>query len=71
MTQNENIENLKNNLEDITIKIRTMDKEFEVKIKKSLTIKALKEKIEEVFNIYFKLICLLFIFNLGSKNPNR
>ncbi len=71
MTQNENIENLKNNLEDITIKIRTMDKEFEVKIKKSLTIKALKEKIEEVFNIYFKLICLLFIFNLGSQNPNR
>ena len=52
MTQNENIENLKNNLEDITIKIRTMDKEFEVKIKKSLTIKALKEKISEVNNIF-------------------
>ena len=53
MSLNENIENLNNNLEDITIKIRTMDKEFEVKIKKTLTIKALKEKIEEVFNIFF------------------
>jgi hypothetical protein len=53
MNLNENIENLNNNLEDITIKIRTMDKEFELKIKKTLTIKALKEKIEEVINIIY------------------
>ena len=33
---------------DITVKIRTMDKEFEVKIKKTDTIRKLKEKIEEV-----------------------
>lgn len=36
------------NEEEITIKIRTLDKEFNVKINKSLTIKALKEKIEQV-----------------------
>ena len=33
---------------EITVKIRTMDKEFEIKIKKTDTIKKLKEKIEEV-----------------------
>ena len=33
---------------DITVKIRTMDKEFEIKIKKTDTIRKLKEKIEEV-----------------------
>ena len=40
--------NSNNNDEEITIKIRTMDKEFEINIKKTLTIGALKEKIEEV-----------------------
>ena len=50
MNQEENIENNSNNNDEITIKIRTMDKEFEVQIKKTLTIKELKEKIEEVNN---------------------
>jgi len=50
MNPEENIENNLNNNDEITIKIRTMDKEFEVQIKKTLTIKELKEKIEEVNN---------------------
>ncbi len=50
MNPEENIENNSNNNDEITIKIRTMDKEFEVKIKKTSTIKELKEKIEEVNN---------------------
>ena len=50
MNQEENIENNSNDNDEITIKIRTMDKEFEVQIKKTLTIKELKEKIEEVNN---------------------
>ena len=50
MNPEENIENNSNNNDEITIKIRTMDKEFEIKIKKTLTIKELKEKIEEVNN---------------------
>ena len=53
-----NIENSENKEEEIKVKIRAMDKEFEIKIKKSLTIKALKEKISEVNNnyiIYFQL----------------
>ena len=33
---------------EITVKIRTIDKQFEIKIKKTDTIKKLKEKIEEV-----------------------
>ena len=52
MNPEENIENNSNNTDEITIKIRTMDKEFEVKIKKSLSIKALKEKIEQVIKIF-------------------
>ena len=56
MNPEENIENNSNNNDEITIKIRTMDKEFEVKIKKTLTIKELKEKIEEVNNIFFNII---------------
>ncbi len=56
MNLDENIENSNNNEEEITIKIRAMDKEFEIKIKKSLTIKALKEKISEVNNFFYNLI---------------
>ena len=48
MNIDENLENSSNNEEEITIKIRTMDNEFEVKIKNNLTIRALKEKIQEV-----------------------
>ena len=51
MNLNESQENLNNNEEEITIKIRAIDKEFEIKIKKSLTIKDLKQKISEVYYI--------------------
>ena len=50
MNPEENNDNKSNNNDEITIKIRTMDKEFEIKIKKTSTIKELKEKIEEVNN---------------------
>ena len=39
--------------EEMTIKIRTIDKEFELKIKKTDTIRKLKEKIEEVIKNNF------------------
>ena len=41
-------ENLENNSTEITIKIRTLDKEFSIQIKNDSTIKALKEKIASV-----------------------
>lgn len=47
LENNENIENNNDN-EEITIKIRTIDKEFPIEIKNDETIKALKEKIETV-----------------------
>ncbi len=53
MNPNENFENSNNNNEEITIKIRTMDKEFEIQIKKTSTIKQLKEKIEQVTIFFF------------------
>jgi len=52
MNSDENIENQNNNDEEITLKIKAIDKEFEIKIRKTLTIKELKEKIEEVFYIF-------------------
>ena len=45
-------ENLDNNSTNITIKIRTLDKEFSIQIQNDSTIKALKEKIASV-NIYY------------------
>lgn len=62
MNINENIENINNKEDEITIKVRTMDKEFEIKIKKSLTIKELKEKIEEVININTLIIPNIFFY---------
>lgn len=53
MNLNENIDNSNNNDDEIIIKIRTMDKEFEINIKKSSTIKELKEKIEQVKKLLF------------------
>jgi hypothetical protein len=53
MNPTENFENSNNNKEEITIKIRTMDKEFEIQIKKTSTIKQLKEKIEQVTIFFF------------------
>ena len=44
-------ENLDNNSSEITIKIRTLDKEFSIQIKNDSTIKALKEKIASVNKI--------------------
>ena len=60
MNPNENFENSNNNKEEITIKIRTMDKEFEVKIKNTLTIRALKEKIEQVIYIFIQFIIIYY-----------
>ena len=60
MNLDENIEKDNNNNEEITVKIRTMDKEFEVKIKKSLSIKALKEKIEQVIYIFIQFIIIYY-----------
>jgi hypothetical protein len=53
MNLNENNDNSNNNDDEIIIKIRTMDKEFEINIKKSSTIKELKEKIEQVKKLLF------------------
>ena len=41
-------ENIDNNSTEITIKIRTLDKEFSIQIQNDSTIKALKEKIATV-----------------------
>ena len=59
MNLDENIEKNNNN-EEITVKIRTMDKEFEVKIKNTLTIRALKEKIEQVIYIFIQFIIIYY-----------
>ena len=59
MNLDENIGKDNNNNEEITVKIRTMDKEFEVKIKNTLTIRALKEKIEQVI---YNFIQFIFIY---------
>ena len=56
MNLNESIENSNNNEEEITIKIRAIDKEFEIKIKKTLTIKDLKQKIADVHYIFYLII---------------
>ena len=55
-------ENLDNNSTEITIKIRTIDKEFSIQIQNDSTIKDLKEKIATVNN---KInIIFLFIYNI-------
>ena len=46
-------ENLDNNSTIITIKIRTLDKEFSIQIQNDSTIKALKEKIASVNIVLF------------------
>ena len=63
MNLDENIDKNKNNNEEITVNIRTMDKEFEVKIKSTLTIRELKEKIEQVIYIFIQFIILYIINN--------
>ena len=55
-------ENLDNNSTEITIKIRTIDKEFSIQIQNDSTIKDLKEKIATVNNK--KNIIFLFIYNI-------
>ena len=49
MNLDENIDNIST---EITIKIRTLDKEFSIQIQNDSTIKALKEKIAIVNIIY-------------------
>ena len=46
-------ENLDNYSTNITIKIRTLDKEFSIQIQNDSTIKALKEKIASVNIVLF------------------
>ena len=60
MNLDDNIGKDNNNNEEITVKIRTMDKEFEVKIKNTLTIRALKEKIEQVIYIFIQFIIIYY-----------
>ena len=55
-------ETLENNSSEITIKIRTLDKEFSIQIKSDSTIKALKEKIASVNNNI--IIIYITIFNI-------
>lgn len=47
------------NKEEITIKIKTFNKEFEVKIKKTETVQKLKQLIEEVGNFFLFLKSIL------------
>lgn len=54
-------ENLENNSSEITIKIRTIDKEFSIKIKNDSTIKALKEKIALVNITLYNVFILFFL----------
>ena len=54
-------ENLENNSSEITIKIRTIDKEFSIKIKNDSTIKALKEKIALVNITLYNIFILFFL----------
>lgn len=49
--------------DEIKLKIRSMNKEFDIKIKKSDSILTLKQKIEQVSNI--KIIFLIIV----SKHP--
>jgi hypothetical protein len=48
-------ENIDNNSTEITIKIRTLDKEFSIQIQNDSTIKALKEKIATVNIIIYNI----------------
>ena len=57
-------ENLENNKAEITIKIRTIDKEFSIQIQNDSTIKALKEKIASVNKIIYNINIYINIFNI-------
>ena len=59
MNLDENIDNIST---EITIKIRTLDKEFSIQIQNDSTIKALKEKIATVNIIYIYNINFLNFF---------
>ena len=59
-------ENIENNSDEITIKIRAMDNNFIINIKRNSTIKDLKEKIASVN------IIILYNFNyIELSNPCR
>ena len=61
-------ENLDNNSAQITIKIRTIDKEFSIQIQNDSTIKALKEKIASVSNIYIIYIIYIDFYFIELSN---
>ena len=55
-------ENIDNNSTEITIKIRTLDKEFSIQIQNDSTIKALKEKIATVNIIIYNINIIKYFF---------
>ena len=66
-SSNQNIEQSQNTTstsEEITIKIKAMDKDFSIKIQNTLTIKELKEKLETVNFI-------LILFYLVNRSTTR
>ena len=63
-------ESLENKIALITIKIRTIDKEFPIEIKNDETIKALKEKIETVRKYNLLIKYYLFIINIDLSNTS-
>ena len=57
-------ENIDNNSTEITIKIRTLDKEFSIQIQNDSTIKALKEKIATVNIIIYNINIIKYYYKI-------
>jgi hypothetical protein len=57
-------ENIDNNSTEITIKIRTLDKEFSIQIQNDSTIKALKEKIATVNIIIYNINIIKYFYKI-------
>ena len=57
-------ENIDNNSTEITIKIRTLDKEFSIQIQNDSTIKELKEKIATVNIIIYNINIIKYFYKI-------
>ena len=57
-------ENIDNNSTEITIKIRTLDKQFSIQIQNDSTIKALKEKIATVNIIIYNINIIKYFYKI-------
>lgn len=57
-------ETIDNNSTEITIKIRTLDKEFSIQIQNDSTIKALKEKIATVNIIIYNINIIKYFYKI-------